>query len=70
MSSITARFVETFIGGFFKTMKEIIVDIGLVVLTLVFWLKTGKFAEHFWENAERCYVSLWHGTRSKLPINC
>jgi hypothetical protein len=63
--SLIARFVDAFIAGFFKTMKEKIIDIGLLLTTLLYWFFSGKVSAHFWESVAPwiwviCAVVMWH----------
>ena len=71
--SLIARFVDAFVGGFFKTMKERLIDGGLVVLTLIFWLRSGKFSAHLWENVGPwiwllCVVAVRHAYKASRQL--
>jgi len=69
--SVIARFVDAFIGGFFKTMKERVIDGLLLLGTLIYWFVTGKFWAHFWEMVLPwvwllCAVIVWHSARAAV----
>jgi hypothetical protein len=68
-ASLVARFVEAFIAEFLGTMKDRIIDGGLVILTLTYWLLSGKLSAHFWESAAPwiwmfCAIIAWHSIRA------
>lgn len=63
--SFVARFVDAFIGGFFRTMKERLIDGGLLIAALLYWFLSGKLRSHFWESVEPwiwvvCAILVWH----------
>jgi len=64
-NSLIARFVDAFIGGFFKTMKEKLIDLGLLGATLLYWLFSRKLSAHLWESLAPwvwvlCGIVAWH----------
>ena len=63
--SLIAQFVDAFIAGFFKTMKEKLIDGGLLVGALLYWFFSGKLSAHFWESVTPwvwviCIIIVWH----------
>jgi hypothetical protein len=67
--SVVARFVDAFIGGFWKTMKDRLIDGGLLVGGLLYWLFSGKLSAHFWDSITPwiwvlCLIVVWHTIRA------
>jgi hypothetical protein len=67
--SFIARFVDAFIGGFFRSMKEKLIDGGLLLGTLLYWLFSGKLSAHLWESITPwiwvlCAIVVWHTIRA------
>jgi hypothetical protein len=68
-SSLFAKFIDTFIGGLFGTMKESIADGILLLATLIYWLSAGKFRDHLWESVFPwvwllCLLVSWHSIKA------
>ena len=68
-ASLIVRFVDHFIGGFLKTMKEKMIDGLLMGAALFYWFASGRFLAHFWENIGPwiwvvCLIIVWHTIRT------
>lgn len=68
-TSLAGRFVDVFLGGFFRTLKERVIDGLLLLLTLLFWFSSGKFRAHLWECIAPwiwgvCIIVFWHTVRT------
>ncbi len=71
--SVIAAFTDALIGGFFRTIKQKVIDAGLVVGALVYWLLSGKLRAHFWENVLPwiwviCVIVTWHSIKAARDV--
>ncbi len=71
--SVIARFVDAFIGGFLKTMKDKLIDGGLLIAALLYWLLSGKLFAHLWESITPwiwviCLIVAWHAAKAAVQL--
>jgi len=62
-------FFREFFRGFFRNAREKVIDGIVLLFALLFWLLTGKFKEHVWENilpwvGAFCVLIIFHSIRS------
>ena len=63
--SIAARFLDAFLKGFVKTVRDRIIDGLILAFSLIYWLMQGKLFSHLWESIAPwvwalCAIIAWH----------
>ena len=71
--SFIARFVDAFIGGLFKTIKDKLIDIGLFIAAVLFWWATGQLSKQLWQDIPPlawgiCLIVLYHTLQAGIRL--
>jgi hypothetical protein len=71
--SFIARFTDAFITGLFETLKDKLIDIGLLVAATLFWWATGHLSAHLWQDIPPlvwgiCLVVSYHTVKASVLL--